>query len=118
MMRQICFFPKYRTASLYKHLNILNVNNLFKYSIACYMYRTVNNISPKSIADIMFYKSLHKYSTRYAHFLPKPQYRLSLCLNNISWAGPDLWNKLPLNIKMIKQYTIFKSDIKNFLLQI
>ena len=109
-------YDNIRTDELYKHLNILTVNNLYLLYSACYIFKAQHNLVPNSISNLLIIQNTHYYNTRHMNLLNKPQYKLMCSTKDLSWSGPTIWNKLPLYIKDSTSFSLFKLKLKNFLL--
>lgn len=116
IIRNIYFqFPKCKTNIMYKNLNILNISNLYIYSVACLMFSCKIAVAPDLIIDNFYVSSNHKYNTRYGSFINRPQYKLTCSTMDVAWNGPVIWNKIPDYIKNNESYTSFKKNLKIYI---
>ena len=86
------------------------------FSVACYMFKSINKISPSPIQDLLVNKLQHTHNTRNYSNFSKPQFCLSSSCKAISWLGPSLYNALPLNIKKAESFNLFKKLLKDHLI--
>ena len=94
------------TDPLFCSTKILKVSDVHRYLLGIYMYR---NLSSFSTAN-------HPYLTRQAND-PLINYpRLSQSRHCISFAGPQLWCNIPINIRTSPSLYLFKTSLKNYFL--
>ncbi len=72
--------------------------------LACIMFKTVNNLTPKYLTDLLTPVSLHGHGTRGAEelLLELPLLRSQKGQYAFSFTGPSLWNRLPADIRSTK----------------
>ena len=63
------------------------------------MHSIVNNKSPKLVQNIIMSGATHNYPTRRREMIPKTAARLDLMKRDLSWIGPETWNKLPEDLR-------------------
>ena len=95
----------------------MNVYQLNLYQTLIFMYKYNNKMTPK-IFNEYFKKVEHKYFTRYAeNKFYKPKTITKASNYRISYRGVQLWdNYLDKNVKNISSYPLFKSKIKQTIL--
>ena len=103
---------------VYRNYGILQVYDLFKFHVACFVYNHVNNQLPPCFENI-FLKTCDNRScqTRQSNNLYLPLYKRSVCQQTISFFGVKIWNDLPQTIRSIKSFKKFKITLKKFLLR-
>ncbi len=97
------------TQPLFKQLNILNLVDLSKLSLASLMYKRIhtNNLNTQSS---------HNYQTRTQHALHIPRPKLTLFKHSVMYCEPKTWHNVPDNIKQSKSLSHFKKQLKRHLL--
>ena len=58
----------------------------------------------------------HNYSTRTRDNIRKQFYRLTKCQQAISYAGPLIWNDIPIEIRNLNSLQLFKVHFKKHLI--
>ena len=101
--------------SLFGACKIMDINNLYKYRLGCYMYKVKNSLCPRAVQDIFENRVVHMHDTREANAERVPRARISLLQKDITWTGPKIWNTIDIEIKG-KNPTAFKSAWKRHLL--
>ena len=111
-------YDKTKTAELYSKHKILNIPDLFKLSVAKFMYSFYNGGLPNHF-DNYFTEiaSVHKYQKRLAslqkYYLPRM--KTSLGQLSLKYIGPRIWSNIPENLKSLRPYS-FAKQYKNVLL--
>ena len=93
---------------LYKTANILRIDDLFKFSLACYACKNLDQLNH-------FTKS-HRYPVRNSADLRPPMARLRSTEQSVLYNTINLWNELPLDLKNSRSYNSFKYNYKKLLL--
>ena len=106
-------------APLYKKLNVLKLEDLYKYNLGVLCHNVVHLTScPDRIAQLFVLRNdVIKRETRasiYDFYIAKTKNISSQ--KRPSYAGAVFWNSLPDNIKSISSPTEFKSELKSLLL--
>ena len=96
------------TDPLFYSNKILKVNDLYKQSIACYMYDHPNLLSAHAVT--------HNYNTRNRDRLVPPIEKLRSTEQSVIHKGIREWNEIPDNIKSCVTKQSFKYHYKNYLL--
>ena len=97
---------------------ILNVYKLNLHQVLNFMFRVHNETIPKSF-QTKFKHIEHEYETRQSKdnfIIPKRNTRIARFA--VSSRGPRIWNSLNNSIKAIDFYPLFKSTLKENLLQL
>ena len=77
-----------------------------------YLY-FLNSESPEYFNEIYFPAERSNLNTQSSfQRLKQPLRKLNKGLNNVSYSGPSLWNKLPIEIKMSGSTNSFKHNVK------
>ena len=80
------------------------------------IYNFFNSESPKYFNEIHFPAELSNINTRSSFQRLKQPLRKSKIedLNSVSYSGPSLWNKLPIETKSSGSTNSFKHNVKNY----
>ena len=113
-------YANYRAHSkpIFHNLNILNVYDLCLTHILHFVYKSLNCLLPPRYQDY-FTVLVHKYS-HYTRGNKQNLYVLravKTCRrNSLRIRAPKYWNKLPQSLKDSLSFRIFKSSLKEYLL--
>ena len=100
---------------LFLELKLLNVYEIYKYQLAVYMYKILNQLVPQ--LDHHLFKrgnSIHSHDTRFKNDLRKLACRTRMRQITICFQGPKLWNSLPNSIKCLPSLSTFKRNMKSW----
>ena len=98
----------HHTNDLFLNSSILKLEDIHKFNLAAYMFKSDNFEN---------YTSSHTYSTRSSNLLNPHYQRLSVTQHSLSYSGPSLWNTLPSTVKSSCSLLSFKSKLKHHLIQ-
>ena len=103
----------------YSQLKILQIDDLFKFEVAKFVYGSLHNKTPHSFHNY-FCKTTDRSSraTRQSsdcNNLSIPRYRTNKLQRCIRYQGVRIWNCIPTNIRAFS-HKKFKYSYKNFLL--
>ena len=93
----------------YKQINVLTFRNRLSFNKAVFMQKVVNQNAPPKIT-----KTFKINQHRHNHLLTFPRPRNNLYKSSFLYSGSDLWNKLPQNLKCIKNKDQFKTHLKKY----
>ena len=93
---------------LFARLKILRVDDIYRFVLAQYMFHNRGSL---------IYRHPDAYHTRGANLLAPVFRRLSMTQKSVGFAGPKLWNSLPLNVREIESFYSFKRAVRAHLLQ-
>ena len=105
-------------APLYSKLNILTLDNMYKFELCKLMYLSTCKLLPKPL--LALYKTntdIHNHDTRHkndAHITTKHSDLLS---RSFLHRAPELWLSIPDNIKQARTMNSFKSQTRKYLKQ-
>ena len=123
--------PLPSSSPLYKELKFLKFNDLFRMSVAKFVYLTLCEESPPVFNDWFTYIS-HSYATTSSTYITQndyfdvgtehPTYTLNVKKSKLSnygckmirVSGPLIWNELPFIIQDASSIQTFKINLKNF----
>ena len=107
-----------RITPRFHDLQILQVNDMFKYEIGKLMHQYTHKKLPEHFNNYFTYMSkVHSYSTRnnVTNQIAQPRFSTSRSQKSFKFIGAKLWNEISYSIKQLS-YPKFKSEYKNFLL--
>ena len=119
IVRIICgVVPRSHTEPLYKELGILNVNQIYQYSVGLFMFKFVNKMFPSLLFDNMFTftTDVHNYNTRQAQLLYVPYCSTTRSQKTIRYTGTRIWNSFSNKINTQCVISTFKKNLKLILL--
>ena len=93
---------------LYYQNNILKIDDQYKLSLACYIYRN------QELLDN--FVNAHHYDTRYRYLPLPPRERLRSTEQSVIFNAIKIWRTLPQNIKDCTSINSFKYKYKRLLL--
>ena len=96
------------TRPLFFSNKLLQLCDIYKFRLATFMY--------KSPVFVNSFSRLHSHNTRDRASLRSQVQRLTVSLKSLSFQGPDLWNKIPPEIKEVESVAIFKKRLKEYLI--
>ena len=118
---------------LYKELKFLDFKDIFKFSIAKFVYLTLCQVSPPIFFDWFNYNhQMHSYATRSSVIISQDHYfdvgveqsiyTLYIKKANLEnygrkmvhVSGPLIWNDVPLSIQDAVSVSAFKGNLKGF----
>ncbi len=89
-----------------------------KFKVITLMYKVKNGIAPAYLSELLeHYKPgriLRSCSLDYPQFVELPTFLFT----GVERAGPVLWNKIPLHIRIAKSLISFKRSLKTHLFQL
>ena len=99
-----------------KQLNWLNIPQQINFNIAVKVYKSLNNLYPEHLMHLPSVGSITNSSTRQINNLYKPKVKTHIGARSITVNGPNIYNKLPANIRTANNVFNFKKNLKDFLL--
>ena len=91
--------------------SILPIHNLFKYHLLNFMFRRIKHGLNQDILSINF--PTHSHNTRQNHHIYIPRFRTSLASRSFFISGPRFWNNLPVTLRNLSSFNIFKKRLKH-----
>ena len=106
------------SALLFDALQILKLNDVFKFQARSFVYKCLNNLAPIYFSDYFVSShSVHNIGTQqskkgdlFALHCDTTQYGL----RSIHYLGVCIWNSLPNDIRESPSLSIFKKKLKDF----
>jgi len=106
------------SSNLFKNLNILKLNDIYKLQTAVFMYRAKNNLLPASCSYHVF---LHRddclYDLRNKPDFVSFRYRTNIRKRFIGISGPIVWKSLPNTIKTRTSISQLVRNLTQFLMR-
>ena len=93
------------TDPLFFRLRILKLDDLYRYSLALYMYR-----HRQSFAQL----HTDSYLIRNRESIAPQYQRLSVAQRSVYYMGPRVWNSLPEHIRNVQRLSGFKREVKKY----
>ena len=90
-------------------------DELYKYNLAVYMFRIINNlIPPLTHHQFIFNSSIHHHNTRSQSKIHTRYCRTAMRQNTFAFQGPRLWSELPSYLTAATSLPIFKKMPNHF----
>ena len=119
--RILTFTRKYDHISpVLKQLHWLPVEKRIAYKVLLLSFKSLHGLAPEYLTDLLKWYEPNAYNLRSSShkLLSVPSYRLkTVGFRRFSYAGPYLWNRLPLELRMITDVKKFKRDLKTHLFE-
>ena len=81
-------------------------------SLTIEMYKTVNNLPGGNLSEF-FVRNYHNYNLRSKSELTVPSINTVFKgQNSISYFGSIIWNSIPVELREINPFQVFKSEMK------
>ena len=101
-------------------LNWLPIKYRITFKVLLIVYKCVNDLAPKYLSDLFIpNKKDRTVRNNFKHLLDCPENRdtksKSYGHRAFGFAGADMWNTLPLDIKLSSSVSVFKSKLKTHL---
>ena len=103
---------------LFRKLNLLNIYDLSKSQILIFVYKSYNNLlSPICTNYFTPADDVHQYSTCSCKksYLYRINANKSCQINSIAIRGPKYWNLLPVSLQVTPSFSLFKVNLKQYL---
>ena len=109
--------PRTHSIPLFEELQMLNVKEVFYYSVGLFMYKYVKGMLPTIFEDMYQYTSdIHNYSTRCCNTLYLPLCKTTRSQKTIRYYGSKVWNVLLKHIDVNCAIGTFKKRLRILLL--
>ena len=102
---------------LFLQLKWLSFNNRCKYHTAILIYKCVNNQTPEYLNNIITFSQNHKYNLRSAthNDIVNTKANTGYKKRAFSYHSMDIWNSIPIEIRMACSISAFKRQYKTHL---
>ena len=116
MLRRFIYGLRKRSSiTMYLHdLHWLPILFRIKFKVICYVHRVIYD--PSSVP--VYITSLFELNKRTRCFnLNIPKVKTNFGKRSLKFTGAQLWNSLPLELKVIEEHEIFRSKLKTYYLR-
>ena len=96
----------------YNLLDVLPLEFKLKFNKGIIMHKIVFGYAPSNLK-----LNFHSNQNRHSHKLVVPRPRLDLFKCSLMYSGGNLWNNLPLSIKILSDQKAFKKSFKQYLME-
>ena len=109
-------FMKPPSAPLFKQLNILTVNDLFKYELLKFVYVSLIKTNPKQFHNYYHYSNslITTANVRDDKLILPLSRTTNYGLKSLRYVGAKTWNSIPLPIRSSTSIKIFTTKIKKY----
>ena len=109
-------WPKWDSHSssiLKEKLNILNLFDINKVQVTCFVSRSLNGQLPPMFKDYFVQNcTVHNHITRHCLNLQLPLRRTNIRANSIRVSGVKVWNSISLELRQSHQVLVLKEILK------
>ena len=121
VLRSISFQPFFSSSTpIFHSLKILKLNDMINHEILKFVYKSLNGLSPSHFQNyFQLSNTVHSHETRQAaggDIFQSVRNTFLYGLRSIKYYGAKLWNGIPTFIEMSVSFNIFKSKLKEFLI--
>ena len=96
-----------------QQLHWLPVSKRVKFKVLTTVFKCLNNMAPKYLSDnIKIYIPTRNLRSINQYKLIEPPTTNNYGKRSFFYAGPFLWNQLPLTIRKLTSYSLFKKELK------
>ena len=85
---------------LFRSAKLLKISDIHEFVVGCHMYST----------DRSVFLRTHSFNTRFSHHLLPSFHRLLTSQQSISFIGPTVWNRIPVEIQNSPSILIFNNN--------
>ncbi len=109
--------PRDHTVPLFKNLQILPVQSLNDFQVACFVFRCFNNLIPAKFCSMFSTNStVHSYNTRHKSNLKHNYHRLALRSHTVRIYGVIVWDSLSDELTKLTSINYFRRHYKRLLI--
>ena len=102
---------KAHVAPLFKQMSLLNVYDINKLQIECFVYKSMNSRLPHCFANFFEFKdTVHDYNLRNNHKIKLHQVTTNVRFFSIKCNGPRIWNGIDISIRDARHVDFFKAN--------
>ena len=102
-----------------KTLHWLPVKSRIIFKIALLTYKTMNNLAPSYLKDLLnVYRPTRTLRSSSQSLLKKTIIYTNTGRRSFKYSAPEIWNSLPLNIRQSETITSFRKKLKTYLFSI
>ena len=104
--------PLLSTDEKFINLEIMPLAKQFDFNIAVLMFKVRNGLAPHYLTTLLYESNRRSESTRYIC----PITRVDIFKTSFAFAGPKVWNSLPIHVKSMNSLYSFKNSLKSHML--
>ena len=105
------------TDELFINENILKLDKLYTHIVCKIIYKFIKNTIPEGISSIFkFNNEVHNYNTRNKNAPHIFVNKNTLYCQSFLLQGPRLWLRVPINLTLVNNESLFSKKLKKFLL--
>jgi hypothetical protein len=107
------------TKDLFHNLKWLSFESRCKYHTALLVYKSIHNLVPKYITDIVKVSNNPRYNLRSSSRTDIEHFkgRTNLITKCFSYTGMRAWNDIPFEIRSVSSIYLFKKHLKTYLFE-
>ena len=109
----ICPNKSLSTSDRMKEIGLLPLKEQFIFNKSVFMHKVIYANAPQYMIDL--FEPSHSPYTCYKQNLAFPKPRIDMFKSSISFAGAQIWNTLPANVKSQQKHNSFKRALSDFL---
>ena len=100
-------------------LHWLQIHHRISFKILLLVYTALHNLAPSYLSDLfVFYSPSRVLRSAGKCYLKCPNFRLkTFGFRSLEVYGPNLWNSLPLELRLSPSLGVFKSNLKTYLFE-
>jgi len=103
------------TKELFHTYNILPVENLYKYTIALFIYKLHHNILPDFGFNLIYMSDIHNYITRNCNCIQIPRFHTEFGKRSFNYSAIIMWNEIVSVINCNSTIGSFKNSLRKYL---
>jgi len=106
------------TPGLFKQLKWLSFSDRCKYHTSILIYKTLNNMAPSYMTDIISFSKNDHYSlwsVKHNDLVLKKKPKTQFFKDSFPYYSISMWNKIPCNIRNSSSIQSFKSQYRKYL---
>ena len=111
--------PLSHTLPIFKSLKLLQLYDIFRIKLLCFVYESINKLNPYCFHDFFLLNSdVHGYFTRQSNrgdVFRNHKNSFQYGLKSIRYMGAKTWNELPEILKYSTSKFSFKKNLKKFI---
>ena len=104
--------PRAHTYPLFNIFKILNIFNIYKYQVSCFVFLHMQKLLPAPLSSLFVLNSdCHQYLTRQKDNLHLQTHKYSFSLRV---QGPLIWNDIPLSLRNSLTLSSYKHKLRDY----
>ena len=104
--------PRAHTYPLFNKFKILNIFNIYKYQVSCFVFLHMQKLLPSPLSSLFVLNSdCHQYLTRQKDNLHLHTHKYSFSLQV---QGPQIWNDVPLSLRNSLTLSSYKHKLRDY----